>query len=151
MKKTLFITSLLSLVILSGCFNTTEPTDTDNVQPTEQDIITTEAQAEADKRITGNETCDNYLATIKCLAEKWGDNNEFTKNYDWILASFTNIPVDQLQETCTTLSTSLQEHPTLLIYNAECNMITTQEKNMMSGGGEDTTNNSKNIQIKEIE
>ena len=150
MKKTLFITSLLSLVVLSGCFNKTEPTDTNNVQPTEQVIISPEAQAEADKRVTGNQTCDNYLATIKCIAEKWGDNNEFSKNYESILASFTNIPVDQLQETCTTLSTSLQEHPTLLIYNAECDMITTVEENLMSGG-DNTTNNVGNIEIKEIQ
>ena len=150
MKKTLFITSLLSLVVLSGCFNKTEPTDTNNVQPSEQVIISPEAQAEADKRVTGNQTCDNYLATIKCIAEKWGDNNEFSKNYESILASFTNIPVDQLQETCTTLSTSLQEHPTLLIYNAECDMITTVEENLMSGG-DNTTNNVGNIEIKEIQ
>ena len=150
MKKTLFITSLLSLVVLSGCFNKTEPTDTNNVQATEQVIISPEAQAEADKRVTGNQTCDNYLATIKCIAEKWGDNNEFSKNYESILASFTNIPVDQLQETCTTLSTSLQEHPTLLIYNAECDVITTVEENLMSGG-ENSTNNVGNIEIKEIQ
>ena len=57
-----------------------------------------------------------------------------------------NIPVDQLQETCTTLSTSLQEHPTLLIYNAECDMITTTEEDVMSGG-----DNGENIEIKEIQ
>ena len=70
MKKTLFITSVLSLLILSGCLNKIEPTETDNVQPTEEVTISPEAQAEADKRVTGNQTCDNYLATIKCIADK---------------------------------------------------------------------------------
>lgn len=91
--------------------------------PSEQVEISEQAQAEADKRITGNETCDAYLATIKCIAQKGEEDNEFTKNYTSIVDSFANVPADQLQETCTMLSTAIQEHPTLLLYNAECNMI----------------------------
>lgn len=123
MKQSLFALSILSLLILWGCFKKTETPDTNGNTAPEEVRISAEAQAEADKRVTGNDTCDAYLATIKCIAEKGGANNEFTKNYDSIVTSFTNIPVEQLQETCTELSTALQQHPTLLLYNAECNMI----------------------------
>ena len=60
---------------------------------------------------------------MSCIAAKNQDsNNEFLNNYESMIQSLDSIPLDQLQETCTTLTTALQEHPTILIYNAECNM-----------------------------
>ena len=60
---------------------------------------------------------------MSCIAAKNQDsNNEFLNNYESMIQSLDSIPLDQLQETCTTLTTALQEHPTILIYNAECDM-----------------------------
>lgn len=129
MKKLLSLTVLWSLVILSGCFKNVETTE----QVEDSTTITTgtisvEAQAEADKRVTGNQTCDQYIATMSCIAAKNQEsNNEFVKNYESMILSLGDIPSDQLQETCTTLTTALQEHPTILIYNAECDMTKVED------------------------
>ena len=129
MKKTILITTFLFLFVLWGCFNTTKVDTTTPTETTEQVNISPEAQDQADLRVTGNQTCDNYIATIECIADKWGEENEFSKNYDSILASFKDMPADQLQEVCTSLTTSLQEDPTVLLYNAECNKTNSGEEN----------------------
>lgn len=140
MQKTLIVIWILSLVIIWGCFknNNIIPSDIHQVENT-KDNISQEAQVEADKRVTGNETCDKYLATIKCIADKGWSDNEFSMNYNSIISSFTDIPVEQLQETCTTLTTSLQEHPTLLIYNSECNMINIHQEQSANSSWDNTT------------
>lgn len=125
MKKSLMIMTIALALWLWWCLWTkpiTQPAPQE--QLTSSGTISPQAQELADRRITGNETCDNYLHTIQCIAKKWWEDNQFTKNYDSIVDSLQNLPVDQLQETCTTLTTSLQEDPSILIYNADCNSIT---------------------------
>lgn len=139
MKKTLLLTSLLSVFVLGWCFNGIETKETPLIESTDQITISSQAQDEADKRVIGNETCDNYIATIQCIAKKGGDENDFAKNYDSILASLQDIPSDQLQEVCTSLTSSLQEHPTLLLYNAECDMITPTSEDIVSNSESNET------------
>lgn len=125
MKKTFFSLFLFSVLIVWGCMDTKKISPDTTNSPTMDDVvISQEAQQQADKRITGNETCDNYIATIQCIANKEKDSTEqFIQDYESFVASFSNIPDDQLQDTCTTLTTAIQEHPTVLIYNSECNML----------------------------
>ena len=141
MNKTLLLL-LATTFVLWWCFNTQQSA---NEQSSSSDVqeatISPEAQAQADKRVTGNETCDNYLATLQCIGQKsaWS-GNEFTQTYNSLLSSLQDTPVEQLQETCTNLTTALQEHPTMLIYNADCDMTRpTENQETIKSGSQQLT------------
>ena len=79
----------------------------------------------SNERIVGNTTCDNYLRTIQCFSESMtgSDAMTFTSLYTSLLQSFKDVPNAQLEQTCTTLASSLRTHPTLLQDYPNCNKL----------------------------
>lgn len=93
----------------------------------EIEIVPTEEIVETQVPVytVGESTCDNYLATLSCIANAMSDSesDELSRTIDSVYQSFTDVPVDQLIETCTILSQALRSHPTMLQEYAECNML----------------------------
>ena len=102
----------LFVIIVAGCWKSDKSLIEDATLSGKNEFSTTqEAQTIADKRVTGNDLCDQYLEQWQCAIDS---NTSTTKNfsqekYDSLLASFKDVPSDQLQALCTTLVDSMKE------------------------------------------
>ena len=116
--KQFSIVLLLSFFALAGCTSLISNNSSDN--NSWNTTMTGDVQ-----RIVGNTTCDNYLRTIQCFSQSmtWNDAMTFTSLYTSLLQSFKDVPNAQLEQTCTTLSSSLRTHPTLLQDYPNCNKL----------------------------
>lgn len=112
---------LLSLIVLwgglllvSGCWSSSSETTT----------LQTQALQITEKH-TGLAVCDKYLTAVKCLIDNstGSDQSNLQSSYESLVASFKDVPVDQLQATCTNLSNALRSHPTLLKDHPMCSIL----------------------------
>ena len=126
-----FFALFACVLLLAGCRNT----DTHEEMAPEHDqnveiASSQEARQLADQRVTGNESCDNYLETIQCLANQSAIGHQFSELYDSLRISLENVPNEQLDAYCTNLADALVAHPTYFIDYAQCNKIQPDQERM---------------------
>jgi hypothetical protein len=113
----LVIVCFSTFVFLFGCGTKSVPVIT---QETSEETISSWTI-----KATGISLCDNYLSSLQCIASyaTGAEKINFNSSYESLVQSFQNVPVDQLTETCTTLSNALRSHPTLLQDYPKCNIL----------------------------
>lgn len=119
MKKiAMLLSGLFIAIVLVGCTTKQDTSIQSNTTENTTWIVSNEKH-------TWVTICDNYITTIKCLADSTTGSNKqnFDSSYKSLIQSFQNVPADQLTQTCTTLSQSLRTHPTLLKDYPNCNKL----------------------------
>lgn len=78
-----------------------------------------EARELANHRVTGNNLCDQYIATLSCLSD-YDSSETLSDTRNSFVAWLTDIWNDQLEEICSGLIKELEESSLYLAYQNEC-------------------------------
>ena len=98
---------LIASLILAWCSN---PLSQDSSSPTAK-------TADTSIQKTWIDLCDRYLAVLHCLAEEqsWSTLwQQYTTTYENMTTSWKDVPADQLQETCQSLTDNILNNPETL-------------------------------------
>ncbi|HNG97811.1 MAG TPA: hypothetical protein PLW93_06055 [Candidatus Absconditabacterales bacterium] len=106
-KLVYFLLAASLVVVVAGCTN-----------PLSQDVsLSSSKTADTSVQKTGIDLCDRYLAVLHCLAEEQSGSTlgqQYTTTYENMITSWKDVPADQLQETCQSLTNNMLNNPETL-------------------------------------
>lgn len=105
--KLVYFLLATSLIVVAWCTN-----------PLSQDVsLSPSKTADTSVQKTGIDLCDRYLAVLHCLAEEqsWSTLwQQYTTTYENMITSWKDVPANQLQETCQSLTDNMLNNPETL-------------------------------------